>query len=62
MKLIPLSGKNGAGKFVKVDDEDYEKFGRLRWHLSAGRYAARKSGVTFKPRVFRSGSWVREFM
>ena len=44
MKLIPLSGKNGDGKFVKVDDEDFEKYGRLKWHLSAGRYAARKNG------------------
>lgn len=43
MKLIPLSGKAGKGKFVKVDDEDYEKYGVLKWHLSAGRYAARKN-------------------
>lgn len=45
MKLIPLSGKNGAGKFIKVDDEDFEAYGHLKWHLSASRYAARKSGT-----------------
>ena len=29
---IALSGKRGAGKFVIVDADDFEKFGHLRWH------------------------------
>jgi len=42
MKEIPLSGIHGNGKFALVDDDDFEKFGHLRWHSSEG-YVARAS-------------------
>ena len=42
MRLIPLSGKRGAGFFAIVDDEDYERFAREKWHLHSQGYAARK--------------------
>lgn len=31
MKLIPLTGKHGAGKFAMVDDEDYELLIQQNW-------------------------------
>lgn len=53
MKLIPLSGKYGYGKFAKVDDEDFERINQYKWHVSKGkgttRYAvARVIGVKNK--------------
>lgn len=33
MKKIPLSGKNGSGKFAIVDDDIFEKYGSLKWNL-----------------------------
>lgn len=40
MKKIPLSGKNGKGKFVLVDDEDYERAMQYSWYFYCGKYAA----------------------
>jgi len=40
MKLIPLSGKHGIGKFAQVDDDDYEHLMKWKWHIS-GRYIRR---------------------
>ena len=42
MKRIILSGKRGKGKSVIVDDDDYEKYNHLRWHLSDTGYAVRR--------------------
>lgn len=43
MKRIILSGKRGNGKSVIVDDDDYEKYNHLRWHLSDTGYAVRRA-------------------
>jgi hypothetical protein len=37
MREIPLSGKNGAGKFILVDDEDYAWLSQYRWYWSESR-------------------------
>lgn len=47
MKKILLSGKRANGKSVIVDDDDYEKYNHLRWHLSSTGYAVRRNnGIT----------------
>lgn len=38
MKLVPLKGKYGEGKFTKVDDEDYEFVSKLKLHVSDKGY------------------------
>lgn len=40
-RLIPLSGKNGQGKFVIVDAEDYGELKKYKWHYystATGKY------------------------
>lgn len=51
MKRIPLGGKHGKGRFVLVDDKDYEWLSRWRWYtkrddrtLYAWRSTSRKDG------------------
>lgn len=44
MKKVPLVGKMGKGKYAIVDDEDYEKVSRYRWHYGNG-YAISDFGV-----------------
>ena len=36
MKYIPLSGEVGAGKFIIVDDQDYDYLSQQKWHWSHG--------------------------
>ncbi len=43
MIKIPLSGKNGKGKFAIVDAEDVELIAGIRWHLSDTGYAINRS-------------------
>ena len=43
MKEIILSGKKANGKSVKVDDDDYNKYNHLVWHLSDTGYAVRRN-------------------
>lgn len=43
MKYIQLSGKRGKDKQTKVDDDIYEKYGHLTWHLSDTGYAVRRN-------------------
>jgi hypothetical protein len=41
MKLVPLRGKYGKGKYTKVDDDDYDSIVKTKWQLSVwpdGRY------------------------
>lgn len=40
-RLIPLSGKKGAGLFAKVDPGDYEALSNWSWCLSTNGYAMR---------------------
>ncbi len=42
MKLIPLRGKYGEGKFTMVDDWWYEKLNRYRWYATEDGYTERK--------------------
>ena len=48
MKKFELSGKNGIGKFILVDDEDFEKIKQWKWQLSNRVYACRSKWL--KPR------------
>lgn len=49
MKEMTLYGKTAKGKSVKVDDDDYKKYGHLRWHLSDTGYAVRRyNGETIR--------------
>jgi len=41
MKKIELRGKNALGKFVVVDDEDYEYLSKWAWALTQDSYAFR---------------------
>jgi len=38
MKIIPLT----KGMETLVDDEDFERFGHLKWHFTTAGYAARR--------------------
>ncbi|MGH7204119.1 MAG: HNH endonuclease [Candidatus Levyibacteriota bacterium] len=44
MKLIPLRGKNGLGKFAKIDDILFERIIKLKWQISHNGYAYYKKG------------------
>lgn len=41
MKLIPLTGKYGAGKCAMVDDEDYNRLMQWKWFVRKDGYPAR---------------------
>ncbi len=43
-KLIPLSGNKSAGKFVIVDDDDFDTLNSYSWHISGYGYASRYTG------------------
>lgn len=43
MKRISLSGERGKGKYALVDDDIFEKYGKLKWHLSDKGYAVRRN-------------------
>lgn len=37
MRIIPLTGKNGRGRFVLVDDKDFFCLSQYGWFVSGGR-------------------------
>lgn len=41
MKEISLNGKRGKDKVTSVDDEDYERLSKNKWHIKAGGYVTR---------------------
>lgn len=41
MKKILLSGKLGMGKFIIVNDDDFNTLNKYKWHLSTSGYAQR---------------------
>lgn len=45
-QYIALSGKNGQGKYAIVDDEDYERVMKYKWHVSHAGYPVRKATVS----------------
>jgi len=48
VKEIKLAGKNGQGKVVMVDDEDYEYLNQFSWCCSTNGYAVRGNCSTGK--------------
>jgi hypothetical protein len=50
MKLVPLHGKNGEGKFVKVNDDDFDELNQYRWYANNKGYAYRKTKILFMHR------------
>ena len=45
-RLIPLSGKNGKGKFAKVSPEDYERVMQYKWWVYPAGYAYTRTKVS----------------
>ncbi len=41
MKKIILSGQRGVGRFTFVDDDIFELYGALKWHIDKDGYATR---------------------
>jgi hypothetical protein len=49
MIKIPLSGKNGLGKFALIDDEDWDLVKDYRWHFNKGyAYTSKWDPITKK--------------
>ncbi len=49
MRRIPLHGKHGLGKFVLVDDRDYEKLSQYKWRMTTLGYVVRTHYV--RPKI-----------
>lgn len=44
MKLIPLQGKHGQGKYAIVDDEDFSRVSEFIWRLNSHGYVLHETG------------------
>lgn len=61
MKKIELSGKVGKGKFVLVDDENFDYLNQFRWHYDNG-YAHRKEYLKGKNGKFDASKYRNIYM
>jgi hypothetical protein len=52
-KEIALKGRGGITAVTIVDDEDYERFGSLRWYVNDDGYAQRSAVVSGKHKTYR---------
>jgi hypothetical protein len=41
MAVIALNGKHGAGKYAIVDDCDFDRLSKYKWHVTSEGYVAR---------------------
>ncbi|MFJ7665293.1 HNH endonuclease [Lysinibacillus sp. NPDC097162] len=49
VRAVPLTGKNGDGKFAIVDFDDFERVSKSKWHVNKG-YAERTYYLNGKPK------------
>ncbi|MCR4324148.1 MAG: AP2 domain-containing protein [Candidatus Curtissbacteria bacterium] len=61
MKKIELSGKIGKGKFVIVDNEDFDYLNQFRWHYDNG-YAHRREYFKNKDNKFDKTKYKNIYM
>lgn len=59
MKRIPLSGKNGDGKFAIVDDEDFDIVSRISWYMNKYGYAVHTNHTPVK---WEKRFWMHRFI
>jgi hypothetical protein len=48
MKEIELSGTTGKGKYVLVDDDDYERLSQNKWYISHNGYCSKYARIDNK--------------
>lgn len=48
MVKIPLTGRNGSGKYTIIDDEDYPKVANTKWHYGCKYYAVHHKMINRK--------------
>lgn len=51
MKKIIMYGKYGNGKLVLMDDDDYKKYGKIKWHVNKYGYAVHSVKIKGTKRV-----------
>jgi hypothetical protein len=59
MKLIPLHGIGGEGKFAKVDDSEFDELNKYHWYVNNKGYVYRREKVIFMHRqIMSAGEFV----